>query len=165
MLSGLCSSHESFLWSALFDVTRDGKKIPAVAQRTKQGLLFIFNRLTGEPIYKVEGREIISDNPVPGYKNWPTQPVPVKPPPLARMTFQPEDIAKVTPEHEAYCKSLLAMEGGALGGGPYGQYGPKLRVHFPGWVGGGNWSPPAFNPDSGSRHNAQRETVDEAVSG
>ena len=134
---------------ALIDVSRDGKKVPAVAQWTKQGLLFIFDRLTGEPIYKVEERAVLNDNPNPGDKNWPTQPFPVKPPPLARMTFQPDEVAKVTPEHEAYCKGLLALEGGAIGGGPYAQYGPKLRVIFPGWVGGGNWSPPAFQPDLG----------------
>jgi glucose dehydrogenase len=134
---------------SLIDVTRDGKKIPAVAQWTKQGLLFFFDRLTGEPIYKVEEREVLSDNQNPGDKNWPTQPFPVKPPPLARMSFQLDEVAKVTPEHEAYCKELLALEGGAMGGGPYAQYGPKLRVIFPGWVGGGNWSPPAFHPDLG----------------
>jgi quinoprotein glucose dehydrogenase len=134
---------------SLIDVTKDGKKVPAVAQWTKQGLLFIFDRLTGEPIYKVEEREVLSDNSSPGDTNWPTQPFPVKPPPLARMTFQLDEVAKVTPEHEAYCKSLLALEGGAIGGGPYAQYGPKLRVIFPGWVGGGNWSPPAFHPDLG----------------
>jgi quinoprotein glucose dehydrogenase len=65
------------------------------------------------------------------------------------MSFQLDEVAKVTPEHEAYCKSLLALEGGAMGGGPYAQYGPKLRVIFPGWVGGGNWSPSAFHPDLG----------------
>ena len=134
---------------ALIDVTRDGKKIPAVAQWTKQGLLFFFNRLTGEPIYKVEEREVVNDNPVPGDQNWPTQPFPVKPPPLARMSFKLDEVAKVTPEHEAYCKGLLALEGGAIGGGPYAQYGPKLRVIFPGWVGGGNWSPTATNPELG----------------
>jgi quinoprotein glucose dehydrogenase len=134
---------------ALIDIMRDGKKIPAVAQWTKQGLLFFFNRLTGEPIYKVEERPVANDNPNPGDENWPTQPFPVKPPPLARMTFKPEEVAKVTPEHEEYCKSLLALEGGALTGGPYAQYGPKLRVIFPGWVGGGNWSPTSFNPDLG----------------
>jgi quinoprotein glucose dehydrogenase len=107
---------------SLIDVTKDGKKIPAVAQWT---------------------------NPTPGDTNWPTQPFPVKPPPLARMTFQLDEVAKVTPEHEAYCKGLLALEGGAIGGGPYAQYGPKLRVIFPGWVGGGNWSPPAFHSDLG----------------
>jgi glucose dehydrogenase len=133
----------------LIDITRDGKKIPAVAQWTKQGLLFFFDRVTGQPIYKVEEREVLNDNPNPGDSNWPTQPFPVKPPPLSRMTFKLEEVAKVTPEHEAYCKSLLALEGGAIGGGPYAQYGPKLRVIFPGWVGGGNWSSPAFHPDLG----------------
>jgi glucose dehydrogenase len=133
----------------LIDVVRDGKKIPAVAQWTKQGLLFIFDRVTGEPVYKVEERPVLNDNPNPGDENWPTQPFPVKPPPLAKMTFQPEDVATVTPEHEAYCKSLLALEGGAIGGGPYAQYGPKLRVIIPGWVGGGNWSTPAFHPGLG----------------
>jgi quinoprotein glucose dehydrogenase len=134
---------------SLIDVTQNGKKIPAVAQWTKQGLLFIFNRLTGEPIYKVEERKVANDNPNPGDQNWPTQPFPVKPPPLARMTFNLDEVAKVTPEHEKYCKDLLALEGGAIGGGPYAQYGPKLRVIFPGWVGGGNWSPTAFQPDLG----------------
>jgi quinoprotein glucose dehydrogenase len=134
---------------ALIDVTRKGKKIPAVAQSTKQGLLFIFNRLTGEPIYKVEERKVLNDNPNPGDENWPTQPFPVKPPPLARMTFGLDEVAKVTPEHEAYCKGLLALEGGAIGGGPYAQYGPKLRVIFPGWTGGGNWNPTAFEPNLG----------------
>jgi quinoprotein glucose dehydrogenase len=133
----------------LIDVVKNGKKIPAVAQWTKQGLLFFFDRVTGEPIYKVEERPVVNDNPNPGDENWPTQPFPVKPPPLARMTFQLDEVAKVTPEHEAYCKGLLALDGGAIGGGPYAQYGPKVRVIFPGWVGGGNWSTPAFHPDLG----------------
>ncbi len=55
-----------------------------------------------------------------------------KPPALARNTFTPDEIATVTPEHEKYCRDLLAMEGGALTGGPFAQYGPKLRVIFPG---------------------------------
>ena len=133
----------------LIDVTQNGKKVPAVAQWTKQGLLFFFNRETGVPIYKVEERPVKNDNPNPGDENWPTQPFPVKPPPLARMTFQLDEVAKVTPEHEAYCKKLLELEGGAMGGGPYAQYGPKLRVVFPGWVGGGNWSTPAFHQGLG----------------
>jgi quinoprotein glucose dehydrogenase len=134
---------------ALIEVTQNGKKIPAVSQFTKQGLLFIFNRVTGEPIFKVEERKVLNDNPNPGDENWPTQPFPVKPPPLARMTFDLSEAAKVTPEHEAYCKSLLALEDGAIGGGPYAQYGPKLRVIFPGWTGGGNWNPSAFDPKLG----------------
>ena len=134
---------------ALIDVVRNGKKIPAVAQSTKQALLFIFNRLTGEPIYKVEERPVVSDNTAPGDEPWPTQPFPVKPPPLARTSFTPGDVATVTPEHEKFCKALLAQEGGALTGGPYPQYGPKLRVIFPSWIGGGNWGGTSFDPRLG----------------
>ena len=117
---------------ALIDVRRNGKTIPAVAMYTKQGLVFIFIGLTGEPIYGVEERPVVSDNPLPGDEYSPTQPFPVKPPPIARMTFSPSEVAKVTPEHEKYCKDLLELEGGVMTGGPYAQYGPKLRVIFPG---------------------------------
>jgi quinoprotein glucose dehydrogenase len=134
---------------ALIDVTRNGQTVPAVAQYSKQGLLFIFNRITGEPIYGVEERPVVSDNPLPGDVYWPTQPFPLKPAPLARMTFSPADVATVTPEHEKYCRGLLDLEGGVMAGGPYAQYGPRLRVIFPGWTGGGNWNGGAFFPDLG----------------
>ncbi|HVW86396.1 MAG TPA: PQQ-binding-like beta-propeller repeat protein [Bryobacteraceae bacterium] len=131
----------------LFDL----KGRPAVAQLTKQGLLFIFDRLTGKPLFDVEERPVTSDNPFPegGDKPWLTQPFPVKPPALARNRFAPEDIATVTPEHERYCRSLLAQEGGAMTGGPYARYGPKLRVVFPGWFGGGNWGGMSYDPKLG----------------
>jgi quinoprotein glucose dehydrogenase len=134
---------------ALIDIRRDGRTIPAVAQFTKQGLLFVFNRVTGEPIFGVEERPVLSDNPLPGDEYSPTQPFPVKPPPISRMTFSPQEVAKVTPEHEAYCRGLLELEGGVMTGGPYAQYGPKLRIIFPGWTGGGNWNGSAFNPGLG----------------
>ena len=134
---------------ALIDVKRNGRTIPAVAQFTKQGLLFVFDRVTGKPVFGVEERPVVSDNPVPGDEYSPTQPFPVKPPPIARMTFFPNDIATIVPEHEKYCRGLLQLEGGAMTGGPYAQYGPKLRVIFPGWTGGGNWNGSAFNPDLG----------------
>jgi quinoprotein glucose dehydrogenase len=133
----------------LIDIRRNGQRIPAVAQYTKQGLLFIFDRVSGKPIFGVEERPVVSDNPLPGDEYSPTQPFPVKPPPLARMTFSPHEIAKVTPEHEQYCRGLLELEGGVMTGGPYAQYGPKLRVIFPGWTGGGNWNGSAFNPGLG----------------
>jgi glucose dehydrogenase len=133
----------------LIDVKRNGRTIPAVAVYTKQGLLFVFDRVTGTPVFGVEERPVVSDNPLPGDEYSPTQPFPVKPPPIARMTFSLEEVAKVTPEHEAYCKGLLELEGGVMTGGPYAQYGPKLRVIFPGWTGGGNWNGSAFNSDLG----------------
>ncbi len=133
----------------LITVKRGGKSIPAVAQSTKQGYLFILDRVTGKPIYEVKETPVANDNPLPGDSNWPTQPIPVKPPALARTTFKPEEIATVTPEHEKYCRDLLAREGGALTGGPFAQYGPKLRVIFPSWTGGNNWGGASYDPQLG----------------
>ena len=133
----------------LITVKRHGKKIPAVAQITKQGLMFILDRETGKPIYGVKEIPIANDNADPGDSNWPTQPMPVKPPPLARNTFSPTEIATVTPEHEKYCRDLLAQEGGAMTGGPFAQYGPKLRVIFPSWTGGTNWGGGSYDPTLG----------------
>jgi glucose dehydrogenase len=134
---------------ALIEVNRSGRKIPAVAQMTKQDLLFILDRTTGKPIFGVEEREVTSDNPNPGDVGWPTQPFPVKPAPLGRTTFKPEEISTVTPEHQSFCKELLSKEGGAMTGGPYAQYGPKVRVIFPSVIGGGDWGGVSFNPKLG----------------
>jgi quinoprotein glucose dehydrogenase len=65
------------------------------------------------------------------------------------MTFGPDDVSTVTPDHETFCRDLLKLEGGALMGGPYAQYGPKLRVIFPGWTGGGNWGGTSYDPKLG----------------
>jgi quinoprotein glucose dehydrogenase len=135
---------------SLIEVRQNGRTIPAVAIYTKQGLLFMFDRVTGKPIYDVEERPVASDNPLPGDVYWPTQPFPTKPRALARNSFlSADEVAKVTPEHEKACRDLLALEGGAMMGGPYAQYGPKVRVHFPGWTGGGNWNGHAWNPELG----------------
>jgi glucose dehydrogenase len=134
---------------ALITVKRDGKTIPAVAQSTKQGLLFIFDRETGKPIYGVEERPAPQENAIPGDQPWATQPFPLKPPPLARNSFKPDEVATVTPEHEKYCRALLAMEGGALTGGPFALYGPKLAIIFPSWTGGNNWGGTSFDPELG----------------
>ena len=133
----------------LIDVMRGGRKIPAVAEISKQTLLFIFDRSTGKPIYNIEEREVARDNPTPGDENWPTQPVPVKPPPLGRTSFKPEEISTVTPEHEAFCKQLLASEGGSMTGDLYAQYGAKQRVVFPSFLGGANWGGASYDPQLG----------------
>jgi hypothetical protein len=90
----------------LVDVKRNGRTIPAVAVMTKMGLVFIFDRVTGESIFGIEERPVPQSN-VPGEATWPTQPFPVKPAPLARNTFDPaKDFYALTPEHAAYCKEL-----------------------------------------------------------
>jgi glucose dehydrogenase len=133
----------------MITVKRNGKEIPAVAQTTKQGLMFILDRFTGKPIYPVEDRPVVNDNIPPGDEPSPVQPFPVKPAPLTRNTFAPDELAKLTPEHDKACKDLLSLEGGVLTGGPYSEYGPKLRVIFPGWTGGGNWGGSSYDPKLG----------------
>jgi quinoprotein glucose dehydrogenase len=131
---------------ALIDVNQGGKTIPAVVAVSKNGLVFLLNRVTGKPIYGVEERPVPASE-VPLEKAAKTQPFPLKPPPLSRMTFQMEDVATVTPELEAACRKLLK---GMQVGGPYlpPAYN-RLRVHFPGNHGGVNWGGTSFHPGLG----------------
>jgi quinoprotein glucose dehydrogenase len=132
----------------LIEVIRSGKKVPAVAQSTKQGLLFLFDRVTGRPIYGVEERPVPKSDQ-PGEESWPTQPFPLKPPPIARNHFSPAEVAKVTPEHQRFCEALLRLDGGVRYSGPYTPYGTKFSLSFPGMFGGGNWGGAAFDRESG----------------
>jgi len=132
----------------LMEVVRNGKKIPAIAVISKNGLLFILDRRDGAAIYGVEERPV-PPSVIPGEHGWPTQPFPVKPPPLGRNSFKPEDIATVTPEQQKVCTDLLATEGGMGYGGPYTPYGSKLTIVFPGTLGVANWPGMSFDPDLG----------------
>ena len=91
---------------ALIDVKQGGRTIPAVAVIGKVGLLFLLDRVTGKPIYGVEERAV-PPSEVPLERAAKTQPFPLKPPPLSRMSFAAADIATVTPELEAACRKLM----------------------------------------------------------
>jgi quinoprotein glucose dehydrogenase len=131
---------------ALIDVKQGGKTIPAVAAMNKVGLLFLLDRVTGKPIYGVEERPV-PPSEVPLERAAKTQPFPLKPPPLVRMTMRPSDIATVTPELEKACKDLIE---GVQMGGPYLPVSyNRLRVQFPGNHGGVNWGGTSFNPQLG----------------
>ena len=130
----------------LFDIKRDGETIPAVAAVSKVALLFILNRVTGEPIYGVEERPVEKSN-VPLERASPTQPFPLKPPPLARLSVTEDEIANVTPELNEACKEKFA---GARFGGPYMPPGyNRLSIRFPGNHGGVNWGGMSYSPDLG----------------
>jgi quinoprotein glucose dehydrogenase len=131
---------------ALIDVKQGGRTIPAVAVINKSGLLFLLDRVTGKPIYGVEERPV-PPSEVPLEHASKTQPFPLKPAPLARMTMRPEDVATVTPELEAACRKL--MEGVQMGGPYLPQAYKRLRVQFPGNHGGVNWGGTSFNPQLG----------------
>jgi quinoprotein glucose dehydrogenase len=132
----------------LFEMTRNGARIPALALTSKTGLVFILDRRTGKPVYDVEERPV-PQSEIPGEHSWRTEPFPVKPAPLSRMTFSPEDIAKVTPEHEKFCRDLLDSDGGMTYGGPFNPYGLKSTINFPGTLGATNWHGGSFDPDLG----------------
>jgi glucose dehydrogenase len=132
----------------LMDVTQHGEKIPAVAITGKLGLLFILDRRNGKPIFGVEERPAPASD-VPGEPSFPTQPFPLKPAPLGRHSFSPDEIATVTPEQKQFCTNLLATEGGMAAGGPYTHYGSKLTIVFPGTIGTTNWPGMSYNPDLG----------------
>jgi len=132
----------------LMDVVHRGTKIPAVAVISKNALMFILDRRTGDPIYGVEERPV-PPSEIPGEFSWPTQPFPLKPPPLGRNSFSADEIATVTPEQKKFCSDLMATEGGMKSGGPYVHYGPKLTIVFPGTLGTTNWPGMSFNPDLG----------------
>jgi glucose dehydrogenase len=133
---------------ALFDIHRDGRTIPAVAQITKMGLLFVFDRITGEPVYGVEERPV-PESKVPGEVTSKTQPFPVKPPPLAKNTFQMADMYDRSPDHARFCKELFETNHMEIGG-PFAPMPLEGNVlEFPSTLGGGNWGGVSINPSQG----------------
>ncbi|HEX4594988.1 MAG TPA: PQQ-binding-like beta-propeller repeat protein [Bryobacteraceae bacterium] len=133
----------------LMDVVRDGKKIPVVVAVSKPGLMFFLDRETGKSIYPVEERAVPQSD-VPGEQSWPTQPFPLKPPPLARLGMKPDEIFTGEPEHEKFCRDLVEKIGGVHSEGAYTPYSSKeIRVIFPGQQGGPNYGGVSVDPDLG----------------
>ena len=131
----------------LFDIRRGGKTIPAVAEFSKQGLLFIFDRTNGKPVFGMEERPVPASD-VPGEELSPTQPFPLKPPPLAPMSITRDDIYNLTPEHAAFCREFWDNNN-LYNNGPFTPYSidpKKMTVIFPGREGSGNWGGVAFDP-------------------
>src|SRR5690606_10480790 len=95
--------HDTPVYPNLVSVNHDGRQIDAVAQVTKTGYVFLFDRETGKPLFDVEEKPVPPSD-VPGEKAWPTQPIPVKPPPFSVQHF---DESNVTDIGEANRKSVL----------------------------------------------------------
>jgi quinoprotein glucose dehydrogenase len=133
---------------ALFDIHRAGHTIPAVAQITKMGLLFVFDRVTGEPVYGMEERAV-PQSVVPGEATAKTQPFPLKPSPLAKNTFRMEEMYDRSPEQARFCKELFAANQMTIGG-PYTPL-PLTgnALFFPSTLGGGNWGGVSVDPSLG----------------
>jgi quinoprotein glucose dehydrogenase len=132
----------------LMDVRHDGRIVPAVGIVSKSGYMFILDRVTGKPLYKVDETPVPASN-VPGEDASKTQPIPQKPGPLARVTMSRADIADVTPELKAWCADWIDKNAMNLGG-PYLPAGAdRVTVNFPGTLGGANWGGGAYDPRLG----------------
>jgi quinoprotein glucose dehydrogenase len=130
----------------LFDVKHGHKTIPAVATVNKNGLMFIFNRVTGKPIYGVEERPVPQSN-VPGEQTSATQPFPVRPEPLSQNTLSRDNLYRDTPEHKAWCEQYVDKNNMLLGASPYTPTAlDRYTVSLPGTQGGVNYYGGAFDP-------------------
>jgi quinoprotein glucose dehydrogenase len=133
----------------LLDVRRNGKVIPAVASVNKNSLMFIFNRVTGEPIYGVEERPV-PQSKVPGEQTSPTQPFPILPEPLSQNTLSRNNLYKDTPEHKEWCEKLVDENDMLMAEVPYTPIEPnRYTVGLPGTQGGVNYYGGAYDPTLG----------------
>jgi quinoprotein glucose dehydrogenase len=135
----------------LVSVRKDGREIDAVAVATKQGFLFVFDRVTGEPVWPIEERPVPPSH-VPGEEAWPTQPFPTVPPPFARQSLSAEDANSplLTPEEQVEWREKigeLVRTGRAGLFTPPSHLAPLLAI--PGAVGGANWGGTAADPERG----------------
>ena len=137
----------------LVDIAVDGREIRAVAIVSKQGFTYVFDRVTGEPVWPIEERPVAAGN-VPGEWYAPTQPFPTKPPAFARQGVTEDDLIDFTPELRAEAKEILSNY-------VYGPLftpatvvddspgGTKGTINMPGLVGGADWSGAGVDPETG----------------
>jgi quinoprotein glucose dehydrogenase len=129
----------------LATTTVDGRRRDIVAQATKQGFLFVFDRVTGAPIWPIEERAVPQSD-VPGEESWPTQPFPTKPAPFTPQGFTLTDVVDFTPEIRA--AALETIKGLRLGPlyTPPSMEGTVVR---PGVIGGAGWGGVAIDRETG----------------
>jgi quinoprotein glucose dehydrogenase len=128
---------------SLITIRKDGLDIPALAQPTKMGFLYLLHRETGEPIFPVEERPVPQSD-VPGEKSWPTQPFPTIPRPLVPTTLSGDDAWGLTPWDQGECRKLIERY---RNDGIFTPSSMKGSIQYPGVIGGTNWGSAAFEPD------------------
>jgi glucose dehydrogenase len=130
----------------LLTVRQNGEEIPAVAQASKHGFLFVFNRETGEPLWPIEERPVPQSD-IPGEETWPTQPFPTAPPPFARQSFTVDDINPFLPEEDQ--ADLRERFETYRNEGLFTPPSFEGTIQLPGHNGGANWGSSAVNPERG----------------
>jgi quinoprotein glucose dehydrogenase len=134
----------------------EGRRIEAVAQVTKQGFTYVFDRVTGEPVWPIVERPVPTDTDVPGERVWPTQPFPTRPPPFARQGVSLEDANDLTEE----IRTLAQAEMKNYRLGPLFTP-PSLRgtLQLPGNEGGANWGGAIWDAGSGRLYVRSKDVV------
>jgi glucose dehydrogenase len=133
----------------LTTIRHNGRTIDVVAMAGKTGYLYVFDRVTGQPVWPIEERPVPQKTTVPGEALWPTQPFPTAPPPFSRQTFTADDLNPyiLTPEEREHFKRRILN---ARNEGPFTPIGFDEVIHMPGNQGGSNWGSTAANPTDGS---------------
>ncbi len=126
----------------LYEVVRSGRTIPALAQPTKMGHLFLLNRETGEPLFPVEERPVPAGD-TPGEYYAPTQPFPTRPETLTPEVLSPENAWGITPWERSACRDIIA---GARWQGIFTPPSLQGTIAYPFQGGGNNWGSPAIDP-------------------
>ena len=129
----------------LVTLRRNGVEIDAVAQITKQGFVFVFDRVSGKPVFEIVERGVPRSD-VSGEQPAPTQPSPVRPPPFLRQGFSDEDITDISPEARDAVRAKLR---GVRRGPVYTPPSLEGTISNPGTIGGANWSGASFDPTKG----------------
>ena len=131
----------------LLTVRHDGKLVDIVAQVSKQGFVWVFDRVTGAPLWPIEERPVPRSN-MPGEETWPTQPFPVKPPPFARQKFTADDLSPYlsSADRARFRDDILSARNEGLFTPP----GQRNTIQMPGNNGGANWGGAAVDPASGA---------------
>ena len=130
---------------SLVTIQHDGRRVDAVLQLTKQGFVFVFDRVSGRPLWPIEEHPVPASD-VPGEQAWPTQPVPIGLPPLVPQGVSMDDVTDLTPELRA--EALEVLKRARIGPvfTPPSMQGTVMR---PGLLGGADWGGGAFDPRSG----------------
>ena len=130
----------------LLTVRHDGKTIDAVAQLSKQGFVWVFDRVSGAPLWPIEERPVPRTD-MPGEETWPTQPFPTKPPPFARQKFTADDLNPyMDPQDRARFRDEVLS---ARNEGLFTPPGLRPTIQMPGNNGGANWGGAAVEPANG----------------
>ena len=130
----------------LVSVNHDGKQTDAVAQLTKSAYVYLFDRVTGEPLFPIKEIPVPASD-LEGEETWPTQPIPMKPPPFSRQIFYDSMINHLTPEIEASVREKFKhLRTGRLFIPP----SKEGTIVLPGFDGGAEWGGPSFDPQTGT---------------